>query len=173
MAQIFLSIGSNIEREQNIISALDKLKHRFGKLELSSIYESEAVGFSGDYFLNLVVGIDAGISLDALSRFTKALEDQHGRERTGPRFASRTLDIDIVTYNDLLGVYEGIELPRPELYYNAFVLLPLAELRPNLTDPKSGKCYSELWRQLSHNQKLWKVDFFWHDTQISHFENND
>jgi len=167
MSRVFLSLGSNIDRVQNIISALEQLKNRFGELELSSVYESEAVGFSGDCFLNMVVGIRCDITLRVLSRFLKKLEDQHGRERTGPRFASRTLDIDIVIFDDLLGVHEGIELPRPELYYNAFVLWPLAELSPKGTDPKSGECFGELWHQLNKDQKLWKVDFYWAGTQIS------
>lgn len=167
MTPVFLSLGSNIDREKNIISALDQLNVQFGALALSSVFESEAVGFSGDYFLNLVVGIQCDISLSALSDFLKRLEDQHGRKRSGPRFASRTLDIDIVTYGELQGEIEGIELPRPELYYNAFVLWPLIEIYPQGIDPKSGKRYEELWRQLDKNQKLWKVDFNWSGKQIS------
>ena len=172
MAVAFLSIGSNINRTQNISAALDQLQANFGPLKLSSVYESEAVGFAGDNFYNLVVGIGCELPLNALSDCLKQIEDQNGRDRSGARFASRTLDIDIITYDNLAGLHAGIELPRPELYYNAFVLWPLAELLPDGKDPKSGRSFAELWQALANNQKLWKVDFFWSGQQISAKQEN-
>jgi 2-amino-4-hydroxy-6-hydroxymethyldihydropteridine diphosphokinase len=110
--------------------------------------------------------------LQSLTEKLKLIEDQNGRIRTGPRFSARTLDIDIVTYGALQGLNFGIELPRPELYYNAFVLLPVAELLPKVIDAKTGKSYHELWRVMAENskQKLWKVNFYWSEKFISSAE---
>ena len=149
MNTVLLSLGSNIDRTKNITAALDGLKDLFGELMISSVYESEPVGFSGDCFFNLIVGIETNLSLKKLTKKVKGIEDQNGRIRTGPRFSARTLDIDIVTYGSLLGLNIGIELPRPELYYNAFVLWPIAELLPSVRDAKTGKTYLELWQALA------------------------
>ena len=172
MKTVLLSLGSNIERTKNITAALNSLNTIFGELKLSSVYESEPVGFKGDCFFNLIVGIKTELSLNQLTEKVKAIEDQNGRVRTGPRFSARTLDIDIVTYGAVLGLNSGIELPRPELYYNAFVLWPVAELYPKVIDLKTGQSYQDLWQSMSKNtqQKLWKVDFCWAEKNISFAE---
>lgn len=161
MNRVYLSLGSNIDREHYITAALDALSEKFGCLQISQVYESESVGFSGSPFYNLIVGIETQLRPGQLSEALKSIEDAHGRDRTAPRFASRTLDIDIVTYGEALGTIDGIELPRPELYYNAFVLWPMAELRPGARDPKTGFTYSALWSQFTGDQKLWPVPFKW------------
>lgn len=172
MHTVLLSLGSNIERTKNITAALDSLSDLFGELTISSVYESEPVGFSGDCFFNLIVGVKTNLSLQSLTENVKNIEDQNGRLRTGPRFSARTLDIDIVTYGSLFGMNSGIELPRPELYYNAFVLWPMAELLPDFKDEKTGNTYHELWRVMAieSKQKLWKVDFYWSEKCISSAE---
>jgi len=172
MNTVLLSLGSNIDRTKNITAALNNLNELFGELTISSVYESEPVGFSGDCFFNLIVRIETDLSLQSLTEKVKQIEDQNGRIRAGPRFSARTLDIDIVTYGSLLGLNFGIELPRPELYYNAFVLWPVAELLPSVIDAKTGKTYHDLWRVLAveNNQKLWKVDFYWSERCISSAE---
>lgn len=169
MNSVLLSLGSNIDRTKNITAALDSLNDLFGALTISSVYESEPVGFTGDCFFNLIVEIKTALSLQSLTEEVKLIEDQNGRLRTGPRFSARTLDIDIVTYGALQGLNFGIELPRPELYYNAFVLWPVAELLPSVIDTQTGKSYQELWRAMAETskQKLWKVDFYWADKCIS------
>ena len=167
MANIYLSLGSNIDKERNISSALDCLEEVFGDLELSKVYESEAVGFKGDSFLNLVVGIESNLELEELSPLLKRIEDEHQRDRTGPKFSGRTLDIDIVVYKEKVGTYYHIELPRPELFYNAFVLLPMSDLVGDRIEPKSGNTYQQLWDNFSHDQKLWPVNFSWQGRLIS------
>ncbi|MFT5719629.1 MAG: 2-amino-4-hydroxy-6-hydroxymethyldihydropteridine diphosphokinase [Oleiphilaceae bacterium] len=172
MNTVLLSLGSNIDRTKNITAALDSLNELCGRLSISSVYESEPVGFTGDCFFNLIVKIETDLSLQILTEQLKRIEDENGRMRTGPRFSSRTIDIDIVTYGSLLGSNFGIELPRPELYYNAFVLWPVAELLPNTVDTKTGQSYDDLWRVMAGNskQKLWKVDFIWSKQYISYAE---
>jgi len=165
MTQVFLSLGSNISRTQNIIAGLNQLETYFGELRLSPVYESEPVGFEGDCFFNLVVEIQCSLSLSELTVCLKKIEDDNGRQRGGPRFSARSLDIDILTFGDVVGVCQGIELPRAELYYNGFVLLPMAKLAPAVVDIKTGKSYQSLWEshreEIQKKQKLWQVDFVW------------
>lgn len=168
MAQVYLSIGSNIDREHNIASVLDTLAARFDGLRISSVYESEAVGFDGDPFFNLVVGIDTELSVGALFEVLRDIEFQHGRCRSGTRFSSRSLDVDILTYDAKAGEIDGITLPRDEILYNAFVLQPLAELAPDELHPTQDKTYGQLWQEYDKSrQKLWTVDFVWRGDKIS------
>lgn len=158
MAKVLLSLGSNIEREQHIGLALQELQQQFGDIACSPIYESEAVGFVGDPFYNLVVQIQTDKSVGELSALLHRLEDQHGRIRGGEKFSARTLDIDILTYDDVCGVVDGVSLPRGEILKNAFVLLPLADLVPHDLHPVQQRSYSELWQAFDQQkQKLWQV----------------
>lgn len=167
MTQVFLSVGSNIEREKHINGALDDLQLSFGQLELSSVYESEAVGFDGDHFYNLVVAVQTELSVAELSIKLHQIEDKHGRNREGPKFSSRTLDIDILTYGDCKGVFDGIHLPRDEITKNAFVLLPLSQVAPHSNYPQSAKNYQQLWADFSNSeQRLWRVDFSWQGNKL-------
>jgi len=168
MTQVYLSLGSNINRHQHILAGLDALANFFGELQVSSVYESKSVGFDGSNFFNLVVGIDTDISIVELSDRLKKIEDDNGRYRQGPKFSPRTLDIDILTYGDVVGIESGIELPRAEITQNAFVLLPLAEIAPDQLHPDLKQRYSELWQVYDQaSQHLWKVDFIWRERQIS------
>lgn len=171
MALVYVSIGSNIDQERNILASLDALTAAFGKLILSAVYESEAVGFDGDNFYNLVAGFETAMSVGELSHFLRQIESDNGRRRDGPRFSARTLDIDILTYDQQAGVIDGIELPRDEILENAFVLLPLAEVAPETLHPTSGQTYAQLWKAFASNkQRLWAIDFRWHDQTISKSE---
>ena len=158
MVKCYLSVGSNIDKKHNIQQALQTLGRLFGDIECSRIYESEAVGFDGDNFYNLVVGIQTGLSVLELASRLHTIEDEHGRRRGGKKFSSRTLDIDILTYGDQVGIVDGIALPRDEIIKNAFVLLPLSELAPDDRHPVLKKTYASLWGEYDHRkQKLWPV----------------
>lgn len=168
MTAIYLSLGSNVDRHKNITAALDALTELFGELQISSVYESKSVGFDGSNFFNLVVGAHTGLSLAELSEILKRIEDDNGRKRNGPKFSPRTLDIDILTYGDFVGVERDIELPRAEITKNAFVLLPLAEVAPNVLHPQLKKTYRDLWQDYDQaSQSLWTIDFEWQGKFIS------
>ena len=168
MARVFVSLGSNMNREHYIISGLDALQADFGELQLSSVYESESVGFDGDSFLNMVAVFLTELSVGELSAALKAIEDRNGRSRQGPKFSGRTLDIDILTYDGLIGDIDGVQLPRDEITRNAFVLWPLAELAPKERHPVLADSYQQLWQGYDKNcQKLWPVDFVWQGRKIS------
>jgi len=166
--RVYVSIGTNIDREHHVAAALDALADTFGELLISPVYESEAVGFDGAPFYNLVVGLDTDWTVGRLSRYFKALEARHGRSRDVPRFSARTLDLDILTYGTLGGVIEGVQLPRAEILRNAFVLRPLADLAPEERHPVCGRRYRELWQEYREDQKLWPVDFRWRGRWVSH-----
>lgn len=168
MPLLTLSLGSNRQADHHIRVALDALQARFGAMKTSSVFESEAVGFDGSNFLNMVVAVDTDSSLSAVSAYIKALEDEHGRTRGGARFSPRTLDIDILTYGDCVGDYDGILLPRPEITENAYVLWPMSQVCGEWSDPHSGKSYTTLWRQYDKcRQSLWPIDFDWQGRRIS------
>ncbi len=168
MTAIYLSLGSNVERHKNITAALDALAVLLGELQISSVYESKSVGFDGSNFFNLVVGAETNLSIAELSETLKRIEDDNGRKRSGPKFSPRTLDIDILTYGDFVGVDAGVELPRAEITKNAFVLLPLAEIAPQVLHPQLQKSYRELWAGYDQtSQSLWSIDFEWQGKTIS------
>ena len=147
MSRAYLSLGSNLEPEKHLRAALAELRAKFGAIVVSPVYRCKAVGFDGPDFLNLAVAIDTDLSPQALNDWLHALEDRHGRRRDVPRFSSRTLDIDIVLYDDLVMTGEGhLELPRPELKH-AFVLKPLADIAPQAVHPLSRKAIAQLWAE--------------------------
>lgn len=158
MTRVYVSVGSNIEREHNIRSGLAALRKRFGDLTVSSTYESKAYGFEGDNFYNLVVGFDSDEELHSVVRALQDIEDRHGRVRSGPRYSSRTLDLDLLIYGDLQLHEPGLVLPRPDILKRAFVLGPLAEIAGALKHPVAGKTYAELWRAMDkRTQSIWQV----------------
>ncbi|MCQ3828667.1 2-amino-4-hydroxy-6-hydroxymethyldihydropteridine diphosphokinase [Microbulbifer elongatus] len=162
MAIVYLSLGSNIDREKHLSAGLDALVEAFGDLKMSQVYESEAVGFDGDNFYNLVAAIETDLSVGELAVKLRNIEDANGRLRSGPKFSARTLDIDILTCDDLTGEVDGVTLPRGEILKNAFVLLPLSELAPDTEHPVERKTYQQLWEAYDQSsQKLWPVTFNW------------
>jgi 2-amino-4-hydroxy-6-hydroxymethyldihydropteridine diphosphokinase len=168
MTDIYLSLGSNVDRHSNITAALDALSELLGELKISSVYESKSIGFDGSNFFNLVVGADTNLSIAELSETLKRIEDNNGRKRNGPKFSPRTLDIDILTYGDFVGTEGGVELPRAEITKNAFVLLPLAEIAPQVLHPQLQKTYHDLWQAYDQDsQSLWSIDFSWKGKTIS------
>lgn len=168
MPRVYLSIGSNIERYKHVTAGLDRLSRCFTPLDISSVYESESVGFNGNPFLNLVVGLDTDVEIGTLSALLKSIEDDNGRVRGGPKFAPRTLDVDILTWADQVGYFAGVQVPRDEILTNAFVLWPLAEVAPLDIHPVVGKSYQSLWEEYDKTtQRLRPVNFTWQGCLIS------
>ncbi len=145
MATIYISLGSNINREENTRAGIKALEQAFGKLTLSAVYESEAVGFEGDAFYNMVIACEVNTPVFETNQILRDIEDANGRDRSGPKFSSRTLDLDLLLYDDLKLDENGLKLPRGEILKNAFVLWPLAEIAPELKHPETGTSYAELW----------------------------
>ncbi|MCL1635798.1 2-amino-4-hydroxy-6-hydroxymethyldihydropteridine diphosphokinase [Luteimonas sp. SX5] len=159
MAKAYLSLGSNVDPERNLRSAIAALRERFGDATLSSVYRTAAVGFDGPDFLNAAAIVETDLGPQALNDWLHALEDAHGRDRSGPRFGDRPLDIDIVFYDDRILEGPGhLRLPRPELKH-AFVLMPLAQIAPDFVDPGSGRSLAQLWAESPERQTRAEVVF--------------
>ena len=143
----YISIGSNIDKETHIAASLLALERDFGALTVSSVYESEAVGFSGDVFHNLIVGFDSELDVKNVAKQLRQIELDNGRTRDSQKFSARTLDLDLILYGDLIISDGRLQIPRDEIERYAFVLEPLAEIAPASTHPISGISYSELWEK--------------------------
>lgn len=160
MARIYISLGSNIDRAANTRAGVEALREAFGELQLSSVYESEAVGFEGDAFYNMVIACDTDLGVHQANRVLGDIEDANGRDRSGPRFSSRTLDLDLLLYDDLVLDENGLRLPREEILKNAFVLWPLAEIAPELQHPATGETFSALWERFDKSREnLTPIEF--------------
>lgn len=145
VSRAYLSLGSNLDPEANLASGIAALREQFGGIVLSEVYRTAAVGFDGGDFLNAAAVIETTMDPYALNAWLHALEDAHGRDRSGPRFGNRTLDIDIVLFdNRVLSGPGNLHIPRPELKH-AFVLRPLAEIAPETVVPDDGRSLAQLW----------------------------
>ncbi|MGZ4969613.1 MAG: 2-amino-4-hydroxy-6-hydroxymethyldihydropteridine diphosphokinase [Methylobacter sp.] len=145
MTRGYISIGSNIDKDKHILASLLALEQAFGKLTVSSIYESEPVGFTGDTFYNLVVAFDSDLDVKAVAKQLRQIELDNGRKRDSQKFSARTLDLDLILYGDLIFNDGRLQIPRDEIEHYAFVLEPLAEIAPDLKHPVSQLSYAELW----------------------------
>ena len=158
---IFISVGSNIDKEKHTKAGLQGMYQAFGELVLSSVFESESVGFVGNNFYNLVVKASTKLSVDEVCRVLKQIEQDNQRQRGEKKFAPRTLDLDLLLYDQIVS-NEPVELPRAEVLYNAFVLRPLAELAAQEIHPLENKTYSNLWQEYDKSQQnLWAIKFDW------------
>ncbi len=161
MTWVWVSIGSNIEREHNTRAAIAALRSAFGELVLSPVYETQAVGFDGAPFYNLAAGFDTRLSAENTSSILKEIETNNGRKLQDAKFSSRTLDIDLLTYGDTILDKEGLHIPRDEILKYAFVLKPLADVAPNDTHPVAGKSYADLWQEFNGDRQLSEIPFKW------------
>ena len=160
MPRVYVSVGSNIEPADNIRSAMAMFKKRYPEFTLSSVYESQAVGFEGDNFYNFVIGFDTEDDVHKVAAVLREIEDTHARDRSGPRFSARTIDFDLLTYGDLIA--EEMNIPRDEIAKNAFVLLPLAEIAPETHHPILKESFGAMWEAFDKSrQELWKIEFQW------------
>lgn len=162
MPRVFVGVGSNIDRDHSIRDGVADLRQHYGVVQLSSVYESEAVGFEGDAFYNLVAAFDTQDSVEQVVATLSRIEQAHGRVRGSQRFSSRTLDLDLLLYGDLVASGEGYHVPRDEIPRYAFVLWPLAELAPGLRHPETGETFLAMWGAFDkRKQALQPIPFEW------------
>jgi len=153
----FYCLGSNIDAMLHIQNACNALSEQFEQVAFSRIYESKAVGFSGENFLNLVVQIRTQKSMKELLDIAEKLEQEAGREREyRGAFDSRTLDVDLLMYADRRGRFHGKRLPNSDILLHAHVLAPLRELAGDLIHPDKDKSFNQLWGDFdSADQSVW------------------
>lgn len=162
MATIVISIGSNVQPETNLRSAVRSLRLHVDDVVVSRVYKSKSVGFDGADFLNLVVSAHTNESPAGVVEQLRQIEAAHQRDRNGPRLGPRTLDLDLLLYDDKVLTEATLRLPRAEITEHAFVLCPLADLLPNARHPLLGQTYAELWARFDREaQPLWPIPFVW------------
>lgn len=146
MPEVYVAAGSNIRPRENLRRAVAMLRQTWPAMRSSRAYANPAVGFAGEDFVNLVVGFDTDAPLvDVLERL-HAVEAACGREREAPKWAPRSMDLDVLLYGETVGEFPGAVLPRPDLVRRAYMLGPLAELAPDLEHPTLHRTIGELWQ---------------------------
>ena len=147
-SRAYIAFGSNLgDRHAHLLAAREHLCATTGIncLAVSSLYESQPSGGPGGQglYLNAVVAIATVLAPLALLQLLQAIEKEHGRVRSA-RWSERTLDLDLLLYNDLILQTESLTLPHPRLHERAFVLLPCAEIAPALLHPLYGQTILQL-----------------------------
>ena len=161
MAKIYISVGSNIESEKNIRAGINQLRTFFSDLTLSSVFLSEAIGFNGGNFYNLVAGAETTVSIEEVSAVLREIEVVNGRKPDAVKFSSRTLDLDLLLYDRVI-CQEPVRLPRSEITFNAFVLWPLAEIAPDFIHPEVNESIQSLWNNYDKSAQILRpIEFNW------------
>jgi 2-amino-4-hydroxy-6-hydroxymethyldihydropteridine diphosphokinase len=145
MTRAFVSIGSNIDPEVNVRSAVLRLMETARVKAISTVYRTEPVGQPGQPpYYNCVVEIETDLApRDLKFQLLRRIESELGRTRGTDRFAVRTVDLDLVLYDDLVITTEDLTLPDPDILLRPFLAIPLQELAPGLVLPGSGLRISE------------------------------
>jgi len=147
MPEVYVAAGSNIEPERHMQQAVAELARAFPGVRFSSWYRNRAVGFDGEDFINLVAGFDTALPVHAVLGILHAIEGRCGRGRDAPRWAPRSMDLDVLLYGERICEEPGLKLPRPDLLERAYMLGPLAEIAPRVLHPTAGLSIGELWRR--------------------------
>ena len=148
---VFVAAGSNVEPEHNLERACTEIVHTWHDARFSRAYRNVAVGFEGPDFINLVTGFTTALPLESVIARLRAIETQCGRPRYAPKWASRTMDLDVLLYGDLVEKTTDYTLPRPDLLKRPYMLGPLAEIAPDVVHPTEHRTIADLWKQFDRN----------------------
>src|SRR5262245_58209321 len=143
--RVFVAAGSNVDPEKNLERACADIAHTWPDAHFSRAYRNVAVGFEGPDFINLVVGFSAAQPLAHVIERLRGIETNCGRPRYAPKWASRTMDLDVLLYGDLVEKTADYTLPRPDLLKRPYMLGPMAEIAPDVLHPVEKKTISHLW----------------------------
>ncbi len=151
MPEVFVAAGSNVEPVANLRRALSLLRTHYPQLRRSRAWRNAAVGFEGEDFVNLVVAFVTDDPVHAVIARLHEVEVACGRARAAPRWAPRSMDLDVLLYGDRVSHEPGLTLPRPDLVRRAYMLGPMAELAPDLRHPTLGLTMRELWARFDRD----------------------
>ncbi len=146
-ALAYVSGGSNLEAESRLPQAARELKARYPGARFSRCYRNKSVGFDGPDFINFVVELPVFGQAFALREQLQRIEKSCGRPDAAPRWAPRSMDLDLLLFGNQVIDEPGLKVPRPDLLRWAFMLGPLAELAPALVHPVEQKTIGELWTE--------------------------
>ena len=149
---VFLGIGSNLNKKENIHSCITFFKSSFKHCSISPIYQSPSFGFEGHDFYNLVIKIKTHFKLPSLKKWLMWVEDVHNRDRSQPRYSNRTLDIDILLFNNDIYQDENITIPRPEILTQGYILKPLIDISTQIKHPQTQNTFEHHWHKLQNEQ---------------------
>ncbi len=136
--RVFVAAGSNVEPERNLARACAEIAHIWPDAIFSRAYRNAAVGFEGPDFINLVVGFSAAQPLELVIDRLRGIETNCGRPRYAPKWASRTMDLDVLLFGDRIEKTSEYTLPRPDLLKRPYMLGPLAEIAADVVHPTAG-----------------------------------
>jgi 2-amino-4-hydroxy-6-hydroxymethyldihydropteridine diphosphokinase len=149
--RIFIAAGSNVDPEKHLAKACFEIRRHWHDAVFSRAYRNVAVGFDGPDFINLVLGFTTPQPLDAVIARLRAIETQCGRPRFAPKWASRTMDLDVLLYGDLVEKTDEYTLPRPDLLKRPYMLGPMAEIAPEVVHPTAHKTIGLLWKEFDRD----------------------
>jgi 2-amino-4-hydroxy-6-hydroxymethyldihydropteridine diphosphokinase len=161
--RVLVAAGSNVEPEKNLTRAAAAMRREFVGVRFSPGYRNAAVGFSGDDFINVVAVFDTTLALADVLRRLHAIEAECGRPRAAPKWAPRSMDLDMLLYGDTVCDAPDLKLPRPDLLKRPYMLGPAADVAPEMMHPTAGATIGELWqrfdRKMHPMQRLeWPFD---------------
>ncbi|MCE5259787.1 MAG: 2-amino-4-hydroxy-6-hydroxymethyldihydropteridine diphosphokinase [Chloroflexi bacterium] len=141
----YIGLGSNIEPEQHLRNAVARLRGQFTIWAVSPVYESPAVGSSGQArYLNAVLLLETSLLPHELLQRLKQVEDELGRVREADKFAARSIDLDLVLYNEAVLDIEGHKIPDPTILTYAHLARPLADIAPGVMHPVKHQPMAEI-----------------------------
>jgi 2-amino-4-hydroxy-6-hydroxymethyldihydropteridine diphosphokinase len=156
---VYISGGSNVAPESNLRLACRELQRRYGRVTVSPVYRTAAVGFTGAPFLNCVFELRTHQSALAVVDCLEGLHRLAGRVRGPDAFAPRTLDLDLLLYGDAVIPAPPVRVPREDISRYAFVLKPLVDLAPELRHPVTGRTMREIWQEFpGRDEPIERVD---------------
>ena len=160
---VLVAAGSNVAPLANLRRALAVLDRHFAPLRVSSAYANPAFGFAGDEFVNLAVGFVTSLGVADVQERLHEAEAACGRPRDAPKWAPRTMDLDLLLFGDLVCTRPGLTLPRPDMLRRVYMLGPAAEIAPEFVHPVAERTLSSLWQELREREPpQWRrVDLDW------------
>jgi len=159
MSLVFLILGGNRGNTEEIfLQAIDLVTSNIGPITVrSSLYKSDPWGFDSDVFMNQVITVRTDLSPQDLLAQIQYIENQLGRVRISQDYEARTIDIDLLYFDNLVFSSSDLTIPHPRIADRKFVLIPLAEVAPDLTDPDTGMTVQEMLLKCKDTSGVWLI----------------